>query len=705
MKYNILFLILIYAIIVSAQDFWQPTNGPLGVDINCMVKNDSGYIFIGTNQHGIFHSTNNGQTWVASNDGLNSSHFRDIIINSNGNIFAVAWGIYRSVDNGNNWTAINNGLSSLNVSCLAINNDGHIFAGTIAGLYRSIDNGENWSLITINPLYHDISSIAINDLGHIFVGTHSGGIFRSTNNGQSWINVHAGIQYTTVGAIKVKPNGHIYASTSYAGNILSKDNGQTWISLNFYTRTYTFAFDSSGRVFAATSNGIYYSDNNGSTWTQFGGIIKNTIVNTIVIKENGEIFAGTMYSGILWSSNAGITWSMKNNGLSFAQITSMYLSINGDIFAGTRGVGIQYSTDLGTSWNVLDNDFPLNWTIRTIIVNATGDIFTGISGHGVLRSIDGGQNWTFINNGLTNTDINCFGLTNSGDILTGTNDGLFLSTNNGDNWVNTSIQGVAISAIVLNDSGNIFVGTYGEHVYCSNDDGNSWISLNTGLAYSFVNTIDFNNDGHVYISAWDWEEPNHIPTTYYYYGIFKSNDNGNNWFMIKDDFNIDHIVVDKANNIYGSTYLIGVYRSNDNGISWDLINNGLPNKYVTGLLIDNNSYLYAGTLQDGVYRSLEQITNIQKEPSGFIMIPILYQNYPNPFNPTTTIEYYLPRNQHVEIILFNTLGQQVKTFYSGVQNSGNHQVEINAENLPSGIYYYQLKTEEFQNTKKCLLLK
>ena len=80
-------------------------------------------------------------------------------------------------------------------------------------------------------------------------------------------------------------------------------------------------------------------------------------------------------------------------------------------------------------------------------------------------------------------------------------------------------------------------------------------------------------------------------------------------------------------------------------------------------------------------------------------------NYPNPFNPITTVEYYLPYKKYVEIILFNSLGQRIRKIYSGVQNGGNHQFVIEGGNLPSGIYYYQLKTDEYQSTKKCLLLK
>lgn len=83
----------------------------------------------------------------------------------------------------------------------------------------------------------------------------------------------------------------------------------------------------------------------------------------------------------------------------------------------------------------------------------------------------------------------------------------------------------------------------------------------------------------------------------------------------------------------------------------------------------------------------------------------LFQNYPNPFNPTTTISYYLPRSVHVEITLFDVLGNYVKDVYSGYQNPQTHEVELDGSNLSSGIYFYRLKTEIFEETRKCILIK
>jgi hypothetical protein len=83
----------------------------------------------------------------------------------------------------------------------------------------------------------------------------------------------------------------------------------------------------------------------------------------------------------------------------------------------------------------------------------------------------------------------------------------------------------------------------------------------------------------------------------------------------------------------------------------------------------------------------------------------LEQNYPNPFNPVTTIQFSLPQSAQVTIKIINLLGEEVATLVSEQLPAGTHSRQFNAEKLASGIYFYQLKTEGFMDTKKLVLLK
>jgi hypothetical protein len=83
----------------------------------------------------------------------------------------------------------------------------------------------------------------------------------------------------------------------------------------------------------------------------------------------------------------------------------------------------------------------------------------------------------------------------------------------------------------------------------------------------------------------------------------------------------------------------------------------------------------------------------------------LSQNYPNPFNPSTTINYQLPMACNVELSIYNLLGQKVATLVSKKQPAGQYQVEWDASNFASGIYYYMIKAGEFRQVKKMVLIR
>lgn len=83
----------------------------------------------------------------------------------------------------------------------------------------------------------------------------------------------------------------------------------------------------------------------------------------------------------------------------------------------------------------------------------------------------------------------------------------------------------------------------------------------------------------------------------------------------------------------------------------------------------------------------------------------LSQNYPNPFNPTTEIQFTLPYDANVNLTVSNLLGQQVATAASGFFNAGYHTVTFNANNLPSGLYFYKLEAADFSAIRKMMLLK
>ena len=83
----------------------------------------------------------------------------------------------------------------------------------------------------------------------------------------------------------------------------------------------------------------------------------------------------------------------------------------------------------------------------------------------------------------------------------------------------------------------------------------------------------------------------------------------------------------------------------------------------------------------------------------------LSQNYPNPFNPSTTIKFSLPKKEHVKIVVYNLMGQQVTMLMDKEIEPGYHSIRWDAKDAKSGIYIYRIQAGEFMNVKKCLMIK
>ncbi|MDR3667423.1 MAG: T9SS type A sorting domain-containing protein [Ignavibacteriaceae bacterium] len=113
----------------------------------------------------------------------------------------------------------------------------------------------------------------------------------------------------------------------------------------------------------------------------------------------------------------------------------------------------------------------------------------------------------------------------------------------------------------------------------------------------------------------------------------------------------------------------------------------------------------------GTYFLLDDVnlTGTATSVNDKIVIPAqfsLEQNYPNPFNPSTKIQYNIPQNSFVSLKIYNALGMEVATPINGVIPAGTHEVEFDASNLNSGVYFYTLKAgDHFVQTRKMILIK
>ena len=167
-------------------------------------------------------------------------------------------------------------------------------------------------------------------------------------------------------------------------------------------------------------------------------------------------------------------------------------------------------------------------------------------------------------------------------------------------------------------------------------------------------------------------------------------------------------------NKYG---IIDALNTNATGYVWtgsmNWTNSGEGSNDENVVLVQDNSvdnqYLqeFAQRYYDfGGTDSIRIITDVVEIPGNIPSEFSLAQNYPNPFNPTTKIHFSLPLQSKVTLNIYNILGEKVVTLLDNVStNAGAYEVQLDASQLASGIYFYQLTTETFSATHKMMLLK
>ncbi len=450
-------------------------------------------IFAGTDDSGVFRSTNNGTNWVAVNSGLQKDYWGDIgartfavigknifvdavggifLSTNNGeswsetssdissslltvmgtNLFAGGNGVYRSTNNGVNWKEVKSGLTDTLVFALVAYGT-TLFAGTLYdGVFRSTDSGDSWtkadSGLPINPYVQ-----AFAESGTSLFSSVSGlGLFRSSDTGTSWKASSNGLVGMSVTAL-VSDGTNLYGveeGGASTGICVSTDSGATWNLVDTSLIEDITALAVSGSNLYAAYDDLYLTTDRGMSWTIDTGLSTVTIIgNTTIyytISALGvlgmNLFAELYGGGLYRSTDGGVSWSSADSGLNEENVIS-FAEIGSKLFVGVQGNGVYRSTDNGTSWTLagLSDEESINAIAvsGTNLFAATGNVITN---GGVFRSTDSGTSWTVENTGLTDTTVTAL-MASGTNLFAGTrNGGVFLTTNNGASWTNVGFDSV-----------------------------------------------------------------------------------------------------------------------------------------------------------------------------------------------------------------------------------------------------------------------
>lgn len=162
--------------------------------------------------------------------------------------------------------------------------------------------------------------------------------------------------------------------------------------------------------------------------------------------------------------------------------------------------------------------------------------------------------------------------------------------------------------------------------------------------------------------------------------------------------------------IYGDTLINGTWNTNQSftkTFTSNIKSSWIPENckflIVVYNLVSPGTLVHAEVQQS--YRgNITGSIGINKE-NEFVQEYSLSQNYPNPFNPKTNIKFSIPKNTFVELKVFDILGKEIIILCNGFLKQGLYNAEFDASSLPSGTYFYTLRTNEFSSTKKMVVIK
>lgn len=677
MKKIILMILLLSALPTLAQ--WTKVPVVSGGQVH-KIKRTSQYLFAITKDNGIFRSSNNGEFWEECNNGFTKITVYDVTEIGN-TLFAACYGagVFSSTDGGNSWTPYGPPLFTPFVQSVESVN-GKLFIGTYIGIYML--EGNQWVDKTSNlPSPYIIEIRKFNNI--LFVNSFSD-LYKSSNEGNNWIKLKS----TNFADYTFKDN-YIYALNTDSIYKCHIDSLKWHNMKKPYPSLYypTSIFADSMNLYCTFQNLIYKSTNNGSSFTQVVPASSAQYPYYRPFVNGNDIFMPNI-EGIMYSSDGGVNWQNRNRNIintSFKSINfygnEMYCTVLGKIYKTLNN---------GNEWILYYDGYANNgyYAANSIIKKSQDRIFIPISNsyNTILRTTNGGVNWL---NGLQAHSNNTYeGEINNQDVL-------FLSADvlhvyHDDNTAN--LQWYTLPA-TLNS-----IYKFGQDFYISSEGGGIYrcspyyvlTQVNNGLptlaSYSVTSA-----GGYLFAGT--------------NVGIFRTNVSSINWTRVfQEPLGQSFMKIISYNNYLFASSGTSIYKSSDLGNSWISIYSSGP-KTVNSIW-NNSEYIFASIGNAGlIRRSIADAISITQSSSVVPNNFSLSQNYPNPFNPNTVIGFQIPAAGFVNLKIFDINGREISELVNEKLNAGEYKIDFNADNLPSGVYYYKMTTENFSETRKMILVK
>jgi len=585
----ILFALLFAQEALRAQD-WVQTNGPGGDQISALLFNKKNDMFV-LSHYELVRTTDHGSSWKRLY--APQYQFVNIAIAPNDDIYvASTCCVSKSTNNGDSWDSI---ASASNV--LKIGPDGTIYIqGSDRNGYpdflRSSNEGKSWDTLSLGALEYTGADFipVIDSNGNLFMGG-SGCIYSSTDKGKSWLKDTNGLggqlQYSS---ITFGRKGNIYTvgsdKSNYEYAFHSSDGGKTWSPLPFVQGFFIFASSPAGRVLCTGNNILSYSDDDGKTWKDYGGLNQTMIDGIYFICNDKDSGFYLQSYGILFYSNqpgSGIPVSVplsqisamviipdsnlltiSDNNLSSLSYTEQnWISTIGEVspkgwlrIDSSKGVllcagsFLYRSPDNGIRWVSIAGSFAQTTSMLGCVVHPNGNIFVATRDSGLYRSTDNGFTWSHV---LSENRVNAISVDASGNLYASTASGNYISRDNGLNWFLDMSHPQATIFLTSNLYGDLYTcNDTAREMQISLDNGNTWTSFNKGLHATIIHGMITAPDGTV--------------------------------FAYTDS---------------------GIFKHSEGDCAWTPFSAGLSTIEILSMTFDKNGRLYAGSAGGGVFKSMQ----------------------------------------------------------------------------------------------------
>jgi photosystem II stability/assembly factor-like uncharacterized protein len=679
----------------DAGTFMKTTNGGLNWNSSFIIGGYSSNWYHAPNNISSFHAFNELNILVATND-ANVKMMKT----SNGGI---------------SWDTLYTIADPISLIYFVNNTTGYAFYGISSGygkIYKCTDSGSTWNLINSSFDYitscYFINSETGWATGNYFVyPDYSAYIYKTTNGGINWSSQ----LYSSSPNYSMNTIWFINANTGFVGgtNLWKTTNsGINWTNQNISSNSIKFINSSVG--FSVNNNNLYKTTNTGENW-----FINWTLNgNNIGILDSMNLFIVGDYGNLYKSSNEGDYWKkLSQNVINDAGYTDytenilysiIFLDKNtgyscwagGNIFY-PRG-GILKTTNSGIHWNQIHYD-SLHYLDKLYFINSTlGWVYVDSI---LKKTSNGGNNWSYVNLSPSSSNENIRSIffinENTGWVIKdSSNKYLTLKTiNSGENWsiinnTNSICNEFLCDLYFLNELTGIMI-----------ESGRTSITTNGGNIWqNFINTYSINascrnNNNDLYAIGFQ--------------AFYKSTNYGVNWQLISNPVIGSYNCISMINSNTG--YIAGLSgnfsKTIDGGLNWinqNSMSGGLIRSIST---IDTNFWIAGdnGMIISNTVPGIIGISNINNYvPDKFL----LSQNYPNPFNPNTKINYELPKDGRVKLVIYDILGREIKTLVNELKQAGRYTVEFNGNNYASGVYFYRIQVEggkSYTSVKKMVMIK